>query len=225
MIDMKDLQKNDPLKRMVERQSEREEFSPMDPPDAYSPPAGEEIPVEQMPMALRKLMDDHSVCAEELKKFEDVLSRIQEEGLTKEIASDGGIGHFFRFFDERIVLHNVKEEKVLFPVLSRRLLEEGEHSQGAQPRSAVDMLEDDHGKLLQLAAVAFSFFGLAVRLPDSASRAITLDAALEQSKALVEGLRLHVFREDHVVFPMAARLLTDIELTAMAEELAGFHEK
>ena len=31
-LDFKNINKNDPLKRMVERQNETEEFSPMDPP-------------------------------------------------------------------------------------------------------------------------------------------------------------------------------------------------
>ena len=222
MIDMKELNNNDPLKRMVEKQSEQEEFSPMDPPSAYAPPADDDIPYEQMPSALQEFMDDHKVCEEELTKFEEVLSQIQTEGLTKEIASNGEIGRFFQFFDERIVAHNIKEEKILFPLLGRRMLENGEHSQSDEPRSAVDMLEDDHGKLLQLAAITFSFFGLAVRLPDPASRVITIDAALEQGKALVEGLRLHLFREDHVVFPMAARILSDAELEEMKGELADY---
>ena len=56
MLDIKKLQTTDPLKRMVEKQSEQEEFSPMDPPDAYSPPGIEAVPYEKMPLFLQKLV-------------------------------------------------------------------------------------------------------------------------------------------------------------------------
>jgi len=55
MFDFKKLQESDPLKRIVEKQSEQEEFSPMDPPDAYAPPAGEAIPYEKLPSFLQKI--------------------------------------------------------------------------------------------------------------------------------------------------------------------------
>jgi len=217
MIDLKVLNESDPLKRMVERQSESEEFSPMAPPDAYAPPAEETISYEDMPLPLRNLMDEHKEFLEELERFEEAISKLTEEGVTREIVEGGGIERFFRFLDERILVHNNREERKLFPLLGQRMLERGEHSNGAAPTSAVDMLEDDHVKLLQLGAVAFATFGLAVRLPDAASRAVTLDMAVEQCRTLVEELRLHMFREDHVVFPMAARLLTDREFAAMEE--------
>ncbi len=81
------------------------------------------------------------------------------------------------------------------------------------------MLEDDHIKLMQLAAVTFNFLGLAARLPDPASRAIVLDAAVEQGKSLVEILRLHIFREDKVVFSSAAELITSKEFQEMEKQL------
>lgn len=49
MFDFKKLRETDPLKRVVEKQTEQEKFSPMNPPDAYSPPAGEAVPYEKLP--------------------------------------------------------------------------------------------------------------------------------------------------------------------------------
>jgi hemerythrin-like domain-containing protein len=222
MLDIEKLQTTDPLKRMVEKQSEQEEFSPMDPPDAYSPPGEEAIPYEKMPPFLQKLMDENNAGLKELDAFEKVLMQLQKQGLKPDKQVDAGLRRFFSFLDEHIVPHNLKEEKILFPLLQKRLLEKGEHSQGQYPKTAVDMLEDDHIKLTQLAAVTFNFLGLAARLPDAASRAITLDAALEQGKALVELLRLHIFREDNVVFSLAVKHFTQDEFKVMEKQLAKF---
>ena len=84
------------------------------------------------------------------------------------------------------------------------------------------MLEDDHAKLMQLAAVVFNFFALSSRLPDAASRAIVLDAALEQSKELIEALRLHIFREENVVFPKAQLYLNAQELDELQKKAEVF---
>lgn len=224
MFDFKKLQETDPLKRMVEKQTEQEEFSPMNPPDAYSPPAGETIPYENLPPFLQKFVDEHRRCLSELEAFEGVLSLLQQQGLKPDQAVDAGLRRFFSFLDESILRHTLKEEKILFPALQERLLEKGEHSKGRYPKTAVDMLEDDHIKTMQLAAVTFNFLGLAARLPDAPSRAITLDAALEQGKELVELLRLHIFREDNVVFPLAVKHIAENEFRELEAALAKFDQ-
>jgi hemerythrin-like domain-containing protein len=216
---LKDLNKQDPIKRMVERQQETEEFSPMDPPDAYAPPAKEDIPYEAMPSALQFFMDEHRDTIEELQTFEETLGRFQTEGFSKDLIEEGGVSRFFRYLDDKALAHNFREERLLFPVLKKKMLESGDHSNGMEQRTAVDILEDDHVKMIQMASVSFSLLGLASRLPDARSRALTLDVALEQAKSLIELMRLHIFREENLVFPMAARLLDESELAAMNDEL------
>ncbi|MBI5914080.1 MAG: hemerythrin domain-containing protein [Bacteroidetes bacterium] len=213
MIELKVINQHDPLERKVEKQHEQEEFSPMDPPDAYSPPNLEAVPYKEMHPFLRQLIDEHQVCIKELDAFEQALLQIQNEGLSRE--ADKKLRDFFHFFDNNIVKHNQKEEATLFPLLHRRLIENGEHGRGHDALTAVDMLEDDHVKALQLAAVVFNFFGLAMRLPDVSSRLVVLDAALEQGKSLVELLKLHIFREDNIAFAQAQRLLTKTEFDEM----------
>lgn len=66
MFDFKQLQESDPLKRMVERQIEQVEYSPMAIPEAYAPLAGAAIPYEMMPPFLQKLKDDHNMGLKEL---------------------------------------------------------------------------------------------------------------------------------------------------------------
>lgn len=221
-IDLKKLQKTDPLRRSAEKQSETPEYSPMNPPDAYSPPAVEEIPYEEMPKFLQEMMDDHKGFQTVLGSFEEALGRLQQNGLTPNKDVDEALRNFFSFLDDQIVGHDLVEEKILFPLLHERLVEKGEHSRGKLSKTAVDVMEDDHTKLMQLAAVTFNFLGLAARLPDARSRAIVLDAALEQGKAFIELLRLHIFREDHVVFPLAVKHLSTHEFDEMERRLARF---
>lgn len=201
MIDLKQLKNTDPLLRNAEKAMDEEGFSPMDPPDAYSPPAEPSVGYEDMHPFLQGLMDDHKKMIAILDTFEKTLEGIAENGLNRE--DHDGVTDFFRSLDEEMTRHNLVEEKILFPLLEERLLESGDHSNGPERHTAVDMLEDDHIKFMQLAAISFNFIGLAGRLPDGASAAMTLDAGMQQGRVLIELLRLHIFREDNVVFPMA----------------------
>ena len=203
----------DPVKRNVEKDSGGEELSPMDPPGAYAPPKKESVPYEDLHPFLQKIMDDHREFEKEIDAFEKALHAIPEEGITKEI--DTSLRHFFQFFDEQLNEHTQIEEKRLFTILQQRLLEKGEHSNGPEKTTAMDMFEDDHTKAVQLAAVIFNFLGLVARLPDPKSRLMVLDVALEQGNALVELLRLHIFREDHVMIPQAHQYINKEELNGM----------
>lgn len=216
MIELKVINNGDPLKRSAEKQHEHEEFSPMDPPDAYAPPGIEVVDYADMHPFLQGLMDDHKAITEQLDAFEKALLSIQSEGMNRE--AHARLRDFFEFFDHHVVKHHQREDKLLFPLLHRRLLATDEHGRGSEATTSVDVMEDDHVKTLQLAAVVFNFFGMAVRLPDPDSRLILLDAALEQGKTLVEMMRLHIFREDNIVFAQAHRLLTKTELEAMEIE-------
>ena len=210
MIDLKHAAKNDPVKRNVNKQDEVEEMSPMDPPEAYDPPAMEKIDPSTLHPFLQELIAEHRPLEESLNSFEAALSKLQEEGVTKEV--DHQIKEFFRFFDEHFIQHNRKEEKVLFPLLRKKMLSSGEHSQGSEQHTAVEVLEDDHVKAHQKLAVIFNFLGLAFRLQDVNSRLIVLDLAIQQGRGLVEEVRLHIFREENVVFPLADKLITKAEM-------------
>ena len=215
MIPLKQLSQTDPIDRRAEKQAETKGYSPMDPPDAYAPPADVGVDRKDLHPFLLQLIEDHEAVVTELDAFESVLVRMQTDGIDRD--TNQKLGEFFRYLDESIVQHQALEETKLFPLLRQRLVERGEHSQGPDARTAIDMLEDDHIKVMQLAAVTFSLLGLAPRLPDADSCLIVLDTGLQQGKALVELLRLHIFREDNVVFPLAQTHLSAAELDAMRQ--------
>ena len=218
-MDVHKLHRIDPLRKQAERGLDGGQgLSPMDPPDAYAPSSIEPVPAEALHPFLRQFRDEHVLFMEELNAFEGTILSVQKIGFTKE--SDAKLKRFFHFFDQEFTPHNRREEATLFPLLHQRLIADGEHGKGKVPTTAIDLMEDEHAKAMQLAAVVLNFLGLAFRLPDERSRLIVLDAALEQGKNLVELLRLHVFREDNIVFSLAHRLISRAEFDEMQSRAA-----
>lgn len=208
---------HDRIKRSAEKQNEKSEFSPMEPPEAYQPPAMNQVPYEHLSPILRELIDEHKIISSELDKFEQTLLKIRKEGYDKE--ANKQLTLFFEFLDDKIVRHHLKEDRYLFPLLHQRLLEKGEHSTAEIPETAVDMMENDHIKTMQLAALIFNIIGISARIPDAASRTMLIDFAIEHGMALVEAMRLHIFREDNVVFSLAQNHLTSEEFMEMEKKL------
>ena len=213
------LHRIDPLHKQAERGVDiAQGSSPMDPPDAYAPSGIEPVPVEALHPFLRTFRDEHVPFMDELNAFEAAILAIQKSGYTKE--ADAKLRHFFHYLDREFVPHSRREEATLFPLLRQRLIASGEHGSGSVPATATEVMEDEHAKAMQLAAVVVNFLGLVFRLPDERSSMIVLDAALEQGKNLVEMLRLHVFREDNVVFSLAHRLIAAAEFDAIQSKAA-----
>ena len=211
----------DYIKRNAEKDTGgKPEYSPMDPPDAYKPPGISPVPYEELHPLLQVFVNEHKNTMMRLEEFENTLLEIRKEGISKE--RNKKLGDFFKFLDDKIVLHNLKEEKVLFPLLHDRLLEKGEHSPGAIPETAVDMLENDHIKIMQLTTLTFSLMGISSRLTDPASQVMLVDMAIEQGNALVELIRLHIFREDNVVFALAHKHLSTEDFIEIEKKMKKY---
>jgi len=224
MIDLKKLKDEDPIRRMVEKESGLNELSPMDPPDAFKPPTVDAIPYEELSPFLQKMLDEHKLFTSELEVFEKSLIEFKKNGWRLNDEIQQSFSKFFELMDNQMVKHHLKEEKILFPLLQTRLIENEEHSQGPFPKTAIDMLEDDHLKIMQHMTLMFNFLGLAPRLPDLQSAALTFDVATEQGFALIELLKLHIFREDHVVFPKAQKYISEKEFDAMIKQFEAYDQ-
>jgi iron-sulfur cluster repair protein YtfE (RIC family) len=140
------------------------------------------------------------------------MARFKESRYRLDEGINASFREFFTYFDDKVLEHNRREERQLFPLMHRRLVESGERSTGPEPTTAVDLMEDDHVKFIQLGALAFNLLGLAARLPDERSAVFTYDAAFDAARELTEGLRLHIHREDSILFPLAHKLLGHEEL-------------
>ncbi len=208
----KKLKEDDPIIVNATKEVDDEGLSPMSPPDAYDPNRAVGIEYKDLHKKLQELSDEHKEAIEKCDVFEKALNEFKESGFFLSREVNAAFNEFFVHFDEHVLPHNRKEEGGLFPILHQKMLETGEHSDGANPHTPVDLMEDDHVKFIQLATLSFNFLGLAARLQDPASRAITCDVAYNNGKELVEMLRLHIYREDNTLFPLAQQLLTEDEL-------------
>ncbi len=193
-------------------------LSPFSPPEAYNPPKiDEQIPYEQMHPLLQMFIDEHKVYSEKLTAFEETLQMMESGRVDKEV--DKRLRDFYSHFDNEIREHNIKEEKTIFPVISKKMNEAGDHSNGREQFNAIDVLEDEHTRALQLTAVTFNLFALFSRIPDEKSRIIILDVALNKAKELVELLKVHIFREDTIIFNYAQKNLSESEMTEMLNKV------
>ncbi|MCB0758576.1 MAG: hemerythrin domain-containing protein [Flavobacteriales bacterium] len=211
------LKKTDPLKLKAEKGMEgEEESSPMDPPDAYGGAVIEDVPYEAMHPMLQRYMDEHKAAVEMIERFDKAIGRFKEGQyrMDEEISAD--FHDFFEFFDDNLLDHNRREERQLFPLLHTKLVASGEHSTDKVPRTAIDLMEDDHVKFIQLGALCFNMLGLASHLHDTRSAAFVLDTACNTARELTELLRLHIHREDNILFPLAHKLINLEEFDRIA---------
>ena len=191
------------------------ENSPMDPPDAYAEPTVNQISEEELDESLKIFQKEHEEASEIIGKFETALISFKEKGYQLDDEINKGFKAFFEFFDDELLPHNRKEEKTLFPILHQKLLENEEHSPGDNPMTAIDMMEDDHIKFIQLGALTFNLLGLAPRFRDEQARTFTYDVAFNNGVELVELLKLHIFREDTTLFPLAQKYLSKEEFNSI----------
>ncbi len=210
----KKLKEEDPILRNALKE-EDPEFSPMDPPEAYEVDKAAEVSTEDMHPMLQQFMDEHENALVIVEEFEKGLIKFKEDGYQLSNEVNEAFRKFFDFFDSGLLDHNRREEREFFPLLHKRLIESGEHGEGENPTTAVDMMEDDHVKFIQLGALAFNMLGLAARLPDPNSKHFTYDVAFDNGRELIETIRLHIFREDNVLFPLAHKLISFEEMDNM----------
>ena len=204
----------DPIRRFVEKDSCKE-MSPFDPPDAYDPQNIEPMPYEKLDPFLQKLVDEHTAFTKVLNGFEEGLIKWRENKWRFDEEIDEKFKNFFEFVDEKVPVHNQKEEKDLFPLLNKKLIEIGEHNSKDSSLTGINIMEDEHIKVAQAAAIVFNFLGLGSRLPDRRSKEITFEAAYEQGIAIIETMKLHIFREENILFPQAMKLFDEKEFKQM----------
>ncbi len=188
--------------------------SPYSPPDAYNPPkVDDEVPYEELHPFLQNLTDEHKEVLDRLTEFEETLVMMEQGKVDREI--DKRLQKFFEYFDEELRTHNLREEKIFFRILSEKMNKDGDHSKGMDEFNSIDVLEDEHAKFLQMAAVTFNLFALFSRIPDERSRIIVLDAAITESRSFAELLRVHIFREETIIFTYAHRNFSDEEFAKL----------
>lgn len=188
--------------------------SPFDPPDAYAQPVNNGVTPQTMHPYLKGFVAEHNEFTAHLGRLDELVGEIQREGaITDELFAQ--LREFFGYFETEVIAHNRREERELFPILHQRLLERGEHSIGPNPVTPISVLDGEHIEAVQISAVALGFCALAHRLEDPGSRAMVLSIAMDRCEALSKMLRLHIFREDRIVFALAQEFLSARELESL----------
>jgi hemerythrin-like domain-containing protein len=137
-------------------------------------------------------------------QHQEVLARLTQVEAAIMARDDRDLAPFAAFLADEVVHHFAIEEQALFPLLARHLsLEQG----------PLAVMNAEHAAFRELLADL-----------TTAVRAGNLDAQRTHVAELVELLRGHTAKEDQVLFPMAARLLSPAELDEVdgrAAALAG----
>ncbi|MGE3608301.1 MAG: hemerythrin domain-containing protein [Bacteriovoracaceae bacterium] len=210
------LQKVDPVKKQAEVSKEQRgsDLSPMSPPDAFAPPTKIKVEYQYFHPFLKHLVNEHNELKIAMNEFKKIVDKLAS---TKQVIGqdDKLITRFFDIFITDFVIHNKKEEKILFPVLEKRFLEIGEHSKSSNPITPIDVLVNEHFEALQVAIEAKNTWGLLQQLFDQPSQHILLGAFIRKSNTLLEMMKLHIYREDDIVFSLAQKNLNTEELDKM----------
>ncbi|MDX1386529.1 MAG: hemerythrin domain-containing protein [bacterium] len=213
----------DYIKRYVNHEVEGAEISsPMEPPEEFAPPTVEQLPREDFAKPLQQLMKEHDEYEKVLNVFDRALLELKKRDWEFNPEISAGLKSFFRFFDDETSTHNKKEERALFPLLREKLITTGEHSPVGPCVTPVDVMEEEHRQVGQLVALVFNFLGISSRLPDPASRIVLLEQALHVGQEIVETMKLHIYKENTVLFPLAQRLITPKEFLAIQEKMEEF---
>jgi hemerythrin-like domain-containing protein len=137
-------------------------------------------------------------------QHQDVLARLTQVEAAIMARDDRDLAPFAAFLADEVVHHFAIEEQALFPLLARHLsLEQG----------PLAVMNAEHAAFRELLADL-----------TTAVHAGNLDAQRTHAAELVELLRAHIAKEDQILFPMAARLLSAAELGEVdrrAAALAG----
>lgn len=213
----------DPLKKQAfEDLSEMKGSSPYDPPGVYDESKKMMLAYEDMSEVLKVLTDEHKEVVNKIEKFEKALVDFKLGGFQLTPSINQAFSEFFNYYDNHLLAHNEKEDKILFPLLNKKLLASGEHSTGENPMTAIDIMEDDHVKFIQLGTLTFNFFGLASRIKDAEARSFVCDSGYNAGREMLELLRLHIYREDYTLFPLAQKLISAEEFEVMKEGLKKY---
>lgn len=212
----------EPIHRSVEHGLETEVISPMEPPQPYQLVGLHNLLPETLVKPLKVLFDDHVKFIAVIDDFEAAMNDYKSASWQMEASISKRLKDFFRFMDEVTPLHNAMEEKAFFPILHEKLIISGECSPGEHPTTAVDVMEDDHIKTLQSSALIFNLLGIANRLKDAVSRDTILQIAHDQGRELTETLRLHIFKENEVLFPLAQKLMSEAEFDSILKKMQRY---
>lgn len=161
--------------------------------------------------AIQNLLRDHAAAEKMIGELESLMEAYRIEPVWT-AAKDEQFERFARFFLSDVITHMRKEDEVLYPALEEFL-----------PRDVgpLMVLRSEHGEL----ASNFSRMQKAGEL--LAAGAATPEVAqkfLYYLRAIARTMRDHIYKEQHVLFPMVSRFLTPEQDRRLAEEMQAIDD-
>jgi hemerythrin-like domain-containing protein len=159
--------------------------------------------------AIEVLMNEHRLIEQVLGSLETFAAEV-EGGLVPERTVLADYGAFLRGFAD--AFHHGKEEDILF----LKMIERG-FSRESGP---VAVMLHEH-------RVGRSHVAVLRETGDGAGplTAVETQLAIEHASAFIPLLRTHIQKEDRILYPMAMRLLTGLELDAMETDFEAFEAR
>jgi hemerythrin-like domain-containing protein len=147
---------------------------------------------------------EHRVIEQVIACLEEIMNRCElGEPLDTESAKEAI--EFFQMFADRF--HHCKEEDLLFPLMEAKGF--------SREQGPTGVMLDEHE------AGRHHVRRMAEALERVAAGDITAQGAfIDHAQRFAEVLRQHIFKEDHCLFPMADRALTDVDQDALRQSFA-----
>ncbi len=181
-----------------------------------------EIKKEDMSEMLKTFMEEHKAMIKVIEEFEKGIIEYKVNGYDLKPEINAAFSKFFKCVDEELLPHSRKEEKVLFSHLNKKLTQAKQFITDDRKITAVDVMEDDHVKFIQLGALSFNLLGLATRMADERSKFFVLDTAYDTSREFIELIKLHFYREEETVYPLAQKYISEEEFEMLQKEMINF---
>ena len=201
----------DYIERQREHGLQQQGLSPMEPPTLDQIIALKKIPEKKCRMIERFNKDHHEL----LVLIKDLEGKLESINRTKQINPQAArsIANFLEFMTNDFVDHNEEEERYLFPLLEPELLKHNEsNTTFGETETPVALLEAEHVQLMQLTAILDTLAHLLTKIKDDESYQIVLNQFLIQAKTTLHILKLHIEKEDKVIFIMAYNYINQDEL-------------
>ena len=165
-------------------------------PNVFPDPQGPGTPAAQV------LMQEHELILQALNAMEKQIAAV-EAGVPPDRVFFESAVEFLRSFADRC--HHGKEEDILF----KTMVEELDYPRNAGPVAVLTSEHETGREFIRRIAQASAALG---QDPEATRQVI------ENGRGYIQLLRLHIEREDHVVFPMVDQFLDDADQARLAEK-------
>jgi len=151
---------------------------------------------------IAQLLQEHNQALIQLKNLNAAVEAFAQEGYTAKHYRT--IRAALKFIEEEVSVHNLKEEKALFPVLERYV------------EGPTKIMKQDHRKLKK----GFYRLSEAIHLVNVNRDSFSAIRKLKNvANDVVQSFVNHIHKENYILFPLVQRFLSREELREIAKKM------